>query len=189
MFVRALAPTQATLFSHRQEVDLSKLDPGKLMRLDWEGWEILVLHRTPEQIAWLKRYRPPELAEGWSDSLPSPEMDPRLRSHSPEYLVVGYRKMGAYAYLRESPGMAYRCGDFRYCPKPLAASPEVMFPGGFYCVFEPFAESGAQEEPPCSSSVHSSFVYDPAGRSFSPWLMPLWVPPHHFREDRLILGR
>jgi len=176
-----LQPTDVTLRAHELEVDLSKLEPGQVMRLDWEGTEVFVLHRSPKQIEWLKTYTPPQLQQRAADELFSKGLANRLRSFQDKYLVVGIWKNGKYFMVMETTRQAYRCDDFKYSGANLQVRDDVSFPGGFYCA----SMYGSL----LSDFKGSSFVYDPAGRSISPWVVPLQVPPHKLEGDKLVLGK
>ena len=173
MFLTSLTPTAATLSAHILEVDLSDLAPGQVRRINWAGHEVVVLHRTPAQIAWLAARIPPsEDGESGPGHLPVSLRNP-FRSLSPAYLVVNvesWRDRGMSSY-RPSP-----CDDFQATGVPFqVTSPEagkVILPGGFFC------------------PQHQDLAYDPAGNSMQwSYLAPLGIPPHRFAGKRLILDR
>lgn len=179
-FVASLKPTEATLLSHQVEIGLSELKPGQVLRVDWEGTDVFVLRRTPEQIAWLESYAPPALKESARIPEPSPKLENAFRSVRPDFLVVGIWKNGPKWALRENQHMSYLCDDFRYSPTPLRLSQDLVFPGGFYC-----AHMYGHEATDLSKEA---WVYDPAGRSKMNWISPLHIPPHKLEGNTLILG-
>src|SRR5664279_5595306 len=95
VFMATLKPTEAILLSHQLEIDLNELAPGQLRRVDWEGIDVFILHRTPEQIAWLRSYGPPALSERAIIREVNIHIQNSFRSISPEYLVIGVWKNGS----------------------------------------------------------------------------------------------
>src|SRR5512146_198300 len=70
------------------EVDISKLEPGALMKVEWRGKAIYIVHRTPQMLAQLKgidsRLRDPDSKESdQPDFAKKPE-----RALKPDYLVL-----------------------------------------------------------------------------------------------------
>ena len=70
------------------EVDISKLEPGAMLKVEWRGKAVFVVHRTPQMLAQLEgivgELRDPEAAE--SDQ---PEFAKgAARALKPEYLVL-----------------------------------------------------------------------------------------------------
>jgi len=176
----SMKPTEPTLLSHRQEVDISGLLPGQFLRVDWEGTEVFVLRRTPEQIDWLKSYGPPNIEGARINDVPSAAFNNPFRSISPEYFVVGVERNGTWWSIAENRSLRYRCDDFRYSPEHIRVSAQVTFPGALYCakMYQAIAEDFTQWP----------FVYDPAGRSPSRWYQPLRVPPHTIQGGTLVLS-
>jgi ubiquinol-cytochrome c reductase iron-sulfur subunit len=70
------------------EVDVSKLEPGAMLKVEWRGKAIYVLHRTPQMLAQLEGVAG-ELRD--PDSLESDQPDFAknvARAIKPEYLVL-----------------------------------------------------------------------------------------------------
>jgi ubiquinol-cytochrome c reductase iron-sulfur subunit len=102
------------------EADISKLEPGALLRVKWRGKPIWVVHRTPEMLAALPTLDG-ELADPNSEIPQQPEYCKNpTRSIKPEYLVA----IGICTHLGCSP---------TYRPD---VAPEDLGPawkGGFFC--------------------------------------------------------
>lgn len=102
------------------EVDISKLDDGALLRVEWRGKPVWVLKRTPEMIDRLSQademVRDPQ-----SEEPQQPEYAAnKLRSIKPEVLVV----IGTCTHLGCSPTPRFEFGA-----EDLGAD----WPGGFFC--------------------------------------------------------
>ncbi len=152
------------------------------MRIDWEGSDVFVLRRTPEQIDWLRSYKPPIADGAGSDGVPSAVFNNQFRSLSPEYFVVGVERNGQWWSIAESRSQRYRCDDFRYSSEHARVSDQLTFPGVFYCARMDLYQAKAKD------FTQWPFVYDPAGRSPSRWYQPLSIPPHTIRGGRLFLS-
>ncbi len=176
----SLKPTEATLLSHQLEIDLNELEPGQLRQVEWEGINVFILRRTPQQTAWIESYIPPTLSESAKIQENDPLVRNAFRSIRPEYLVVGVWKNGSRWSLRENQHMSYLCDDFRFFSEPTRVSKEVVFPGGFYCA--------GMYGHKASDFLEEAWVYDPAGRSKTSWISPLYIPPHKFKEHILVIG-
>jgi ubiquinol-cytochrome c reductase iron-sulfur subunit len=102
------------------EADISKLEPGALLRVKWRGKPIWVVHRTPEMLAALPTLDG-ELADPNSEVPQQPAYCTNpTRSIKPEYLVA----IGICTHLGCSP---------TYRPD---VAPEDLGPawkGGFFC--------------------------------------------------------
>ena len=143
------------------EVDVSKLDPGQLLMVEWRGKVVWILERTQEMLKTLNTLAQEDvLADPNSEKNQQPEYAKNpTRSIKPEILVV----VGLCTHLGCSP--VYR--------KDIA--PEDLGPdwlGGFFC--------------PCHGSK-----FDLAGRVYKNLPAPtnLVVPPHVYLSDsRLLIG-
>ena len=141
------------------EVDVSKLEPGSMVKVEWRGKAIFVVHRTPEMLASLDgvadRLRDPE-----SSSSEQPEYARNeVRSIKPEVLVL----VGVCTHLGCAPLDKFSQGD---------ATVEAGWPGGFFC--------------PCHGSKFdmSGRVFKDVP---APTNLP--VPPHKFVSDtRILIG-
>jgi ubiquinol-cytochrome c reductase iron-sulfur subunit len=145
------------------EVDISALQPGEKMTVEWRGKPVWIVKRTPEQIAALPKHDG-ELADPQSkrnqDELTPAYARNEGRSRKPDILVV----VGICTHLGCSPTDRFTAG----------AQPSLPddWPGGFLC--------------PCHGST-----FDLAGRVFKNKPAPdnLEVPPHTYLTDtRLLIG-
>lgn len=103
------------------EVDISKLEPGQRINVEWRGKPVWIIRRTEETLQRLGEI---------DDMLRDPDSDvadqqPKyaqneFRSIKPEYLVV----VGICTHLGCSP---------LYRPEPGAADLGADWPGGFFC--------------------------------------------------------
>jgi len=145
------------------EADISGLQPGEKMTVEWRGKPVWIVRRTAEEVASLPKHDG-ELADPQSKRKPD-ELTPAYarnegRSIKPEYLVV----IGICTHLGCSPSDRFVAG-------PQASLPDD-WPGGFLC--------------PCHGST-----FDLAGRVFKNKPAPdnLEVPPHQYLSDtRLLIG-
>jgi ubiquinol-cytochrome c reductase iron-sulfur subunit len=140
------------------EQDVSKLEPGAVVKVNWRGQAIFIVRRTPEMLATLttpavvNQLRDPD-----SDESEQPEYAKNeTRALKPEYLVL----VGVCTHLGCAP-----LGRFQ----PQDAELGADWPGGFYC--------------PCHGSR-----FDMAGRVFKDVPAPtnLRVPPYRFVTDSVI---
>lgn len=140
------------------EQDISKLEPGAILKVNWRGQAIYIVRRTPEMLSTLtnpevvSRLRDPE-----SEESEQPEYTKNdARSLRPEYLVL----VGVCTHLGCAPLDRFQPDD-----------PELGadWPGGFYC--------------PCHGSR-----FDLAGRVFKDVPAPtnLRVPPYRFMTESVI---
>jgi ubiquinol-cytochrome c reductase iron-sulfur subunit len=102
------------------EVDISKLEPGQLVKVEWRGKAVYVVHRTPAMIEELDdmgpRLRDPES----KDSEQPAYAANATRARKPEYLVV----VGVCTHLGCAPLARFDPGD---------AELGADWLGGFYC--------------------------------------------------------
>lgn len=141
------------------EVDISKLEPGMLLMVEWRGRVVWVLNRTPEMLATLKKVEG-ELADPNSEKDQQPEYARNsTRSIKPEILVTE----GICTHLGCSP-------VFRKDIAPADLGPDWL--GGFFC--------------PCHGSKFdlAGRVYKSV-----PAPTNMVVPPHVYLSDnRLLIG-
>jgi len=160
-FVSSFAPSErAKAAGAPVEADISALQPGAKMTVEWRGKPVWIVRRTPEQLAALTKLDP-QLADPQSDrkAYPIPEYAKNEhRSIKPEYLVV----VGICTHLGCSPSDKFQAG-------PQASLPDD-WQGGFLC--------------PCHGST-----FDLSGRVFKNKPAPdnLEVPPHMYLSDTKIL--
>ena len=162
-FVSSFQPSErAKAAGAPVEVDISALQPGQKMTVEWRGKPVWILKRTPEMIASLKKVDA-EVADPNSlrTAYPTPDYAKNEgRSIKPDVLVV----IGICTHLGCSP------------TDKLASGPQPSLPddwqGGFLC--------------PCHGST-----FDLAGRVYKNKPAPdnLEVPPHMYLSDtRLLIG-
>lgn len=140
------------------EVDISKVEPGQLLRVIWRGKPVWVVNRTPEMLTNLpandQSLRDP--ASEVVEQQPAYAQNPH-RSRKPEYLVL----VGICTHLGCSP--TYRP---EVAPEDLGAD----WKGGWYC--------------PCHGSRFdlAGRVYKNV-----PAATNLVVPPYYFKDDATLL--
>ena len=162
-FVASFAPSErAKAAGAPVRVDISALQPGEKLTVEWRGKPVWIMRRTPEQLATLEKVEG-DLADPNSDRTAYPTPDyakNRHRSIKEEVLVA----VGICSHLGCSPIDKFQPG----------AQPSLPdnWPGGFLC--------------PCHGST-----FDFAGRVFSNKPAPdnLEVPPHIYLSDtELLIG-
>jgi ubiquinol-cytochrome c reductase iron-sulfur subunit len=142
------------------DVDISKVEPGMMIRSEWRGQPIFVVHRTPEMLEDVKKMDP-RVADPNSDASVQPEYAKNeYRSRRPEYLVL----LGICTHLGCSPMGKLQAG--------AGSGLGADWLGGFYC--------------PCHGSKFDLagrvFKDVPAPTN-------LRVPPYKFLSDtRLLIG-
>jgi ubiquinol-cytochrome c reductase iron-sulfur subunit len=163
-FVKSFLPSErARAAGASVEVDISGIQPGEKLTVEWRGKPVWVVRRTPEQLAELPKLDP-QLADPNSkrnpDELTPPYARNANRSLKPEYLVV----VGICTHLGCSP-------SDKFVPGAQPSLPDD-WKGGFFC--------------PCHGST-----FDMAGRVYKDKPAPdnLEVPPHMYLSDsRLLIG-
>ena len=145
------------------EIDISKLDPGAMLKIEWRGKPVLIVRRTPEMLKELGDHDA-KLADPASDNSRQPEYAKNpARAIKPEYLVL----VGVCTHLGCLP-------QNRFAPG--ASADGVLtadWPGGFFC--------------PCHGSK-----FDLSGRVFAgvPAPVNLEVPPYSFADDaHIVIGQ
>lgn len=160
-FLASMAPSErAKAAGAPVEADISKLAPGEMMRVEWRGKPVWIIHRTKEMLEALGK-----IADRVSDAVSKRPMQPEYarneaRSIKPEYLIV----VGICTHLGCSP-TSVPAGS---------ANPSVGadWQGGFFC--------------PCHGSTFDGagrvFRNKPAPTN-------LEVPPHRYvSETRIVIG-
>ncbi|HMN19883.1 MAG TPA: ubiquinol-cytochrome c reductase iron-sulfur subunit [Ottowia sp.] len=164
-FVGSFSPSEkAKAAGAAVEVDISALQPGEKMIVEWRGQPVWVFKRTPEMLATLKGLDP-ELADPMSKrtDFPTPEWaqnEDRAREEHKDILVV----VGICTHLGCSPVDKFKSG-------PQPSLPD-NWEGGFFC--------------PCHGST-----FDFSARVFKNKPAPsnLVVPPYVYLSDtRLLIG-
>jgi ubiquinol-cytochrome c reductase iron-sulfur subunit len=160
-FVSTFQPSErAKAAGAAVEVDISAVQPGEKVVVEWRGKPVWIMRRTPEQVAALEKIEG-QLADPNSDrkAYPTPEYAKnRHRSIKPDVFVgVGIcSHLGCSPVDKLSPG----------------AQPSLPddWQGGFLC--------------PCHGST-----FDLAGRVFKNKPAPdnLEVPPHYYVSDTVLV--
>ncbi len=139
------------------KADISKLQPGQQMTIEWRGKPVWVIHRTPEMMANLEKLND-QVADPNSEVPQQPEyITGVLRSIKPEYAVM----IGICTHLGCSP---------TYRPEVAPADLGEDWLGGFFC--------------PCHGSRFdlSGRVYKSV-----PAPVNLEVPPYKYESDDIIV--
>ena len=162
-FIESFAPSErAKAAGAPVEVDISGIEPGQKITVEWRGKPVWILRRTPEMLASLKQ-TDSEVADPDSERKTYPlqaNAHNEWRSIKPEYLVL----VGICTHLGCSPGDKFQ-------PGPQPSLPDNWV-GGFLC--------------PCHGST-----FDLAGRVFKNKPAPdnLEVPPYKYLSDaRILIG-
>jgi len=157
-FISSMMPSErAKAAGAPVEVDISKLEPGMLLMVEWRGRVVWILDRTPQMLETLNKLEP-QLADPSSEKDQQPGYAKNgTRSIRPEILVVE----GVCTHLGCSP-------VFRKDVAPEDLGPDWL--GGFFC--------------PCHGSKFdlAGRVYKnvPAPTNLS-------VPPHVYLSDNVLL--
>lgn len=139
------------------EADISKLEPGRSMTVEWRGKPVWMVSRTPEALASLAKVAG-ELSDPDCDVPQQPEYAKNeTRSIKPEILVM----VGICTHLGCSP-------TYRPEVAPADLGPDWL--GGFFC--------------PCHGS---KFDFSGRVYAGVPAPTNLEVPPHQYLSDSLIL--
>jgi ubiquinol-cytochrome c reductase iron-sulfur subunit len=160
-FVSTFAPSErARAAGAAVQVDISAIQPGEKLTVEWRGKPVWILRRTPEQLAELSKLDS-QLADPASarTQYPTPEYAKNThRSIKPEFFVG----VGICTHLGCSP-------SDRLTPGPQTSLPDD-WAGGFLC------------------ACHGS-TFDMAGRVFKNKPAPdnLEVPPHVYLSDAVLL--
>ncbi|HAN55939.1 MAG TPA: ubiquinol-cytochrome c reductase iron-sulfur subunit [Betaproteobacteria bacterium] len=157
-FVMSMMPSQrAKAAGAPVEVDISKIEPGMLLAVAWQGKPVWVVNRTKAMLASLpgndSRLVDPKSLEDQQPLYAKNE----TRSVKPEYLVV----VGICTHLGCSP---------TYRPELAPADLGPKWDGGWFC--------------PCHGSKYdlSARVYKDV-----PAPLNMVIPPHHYMSDTRIL--
>ncbi|WP_323004526.1 ubiquinol-cytochrome c reductase iron-sulfur subunit [Denitromonas sp.] len=158
-FVASLTPSErAKAAGAPVEADVSKLAPGEMMTVEWQGKPVWILRRTEEMLATLDKLDD-QLADPASEKSVQPEYAKnKARSIKPEFLVT----IGICTHLGCSPSQKFKIG--------AASGLGDDWPGGFLC--------------PCHGSTFDLAARVYAGK---PAPTNLDIPPHKYLADTKIL--
>jgi ubiquinol-cytochrome c reductase iron-sulfur subunit len=120
-FVSSFKPSaRAQALGAPVEVDVSKLEPGALMKVEWRGRPIYVLHRTERMLSQI---------DNATDLLADPESED---STQPAYAQNEYRSVKPAFLVLEGVCTHLGCAPLpRFEVAPADLGPN--WPGGFYC--------------------------------------------------------
>lgn len=159
-FVASFKPSaRAQALGVPVEVDVSKLEPGALMRVEWRGRVVYILRRTEEMLDMLGRDAALLRDPSSEDSVQPDYARNEYRSIKPAILVLE----GVCTHLGCAPLARFEVG-----PADLGAD----WPGGFFC--------------PCHGSKFdlAGRVFDGV-----PAPTNLTVPPHRYvNDDTIVIG-
>ena len=162
-FIKAMSPSsRAKAAGAPVEVNLSKIEPGKMVREKWRGKPVWIVHRTPDMLATLDSAEKVLRDPNSDDSVQPAYTKNRHRSIKPEYLVL----VGICTHLGCSP-------SYRPNVTNSGVTGGSNWQGGFFC------------------ACHGS-QFDFAGRVYRSVPAPknLEVPPYHFAgDDKIIIGK
>ncbi len=140
------------------EADISKLEPGQQITIEWRGKPVWILKRTPEMLEKLKGHDG-VLADPESKSATQPAyVKGAERSIKPEVFVAE----GVCTHLGCSPTLKKEIG--------AASDMGADWPGGYYC--------------PCHNS---RFDLSARVFKGSPAPINLAIPPHRYASDSLLV--
>ncbi|MDH5631983.1 MAG: ubiquinol-cytochrome c reductase iron-sulfur subunit [Gammaproteobacteria bacterium] len=162
-FIQSWTPSErARAAGAPVEVDISKLEPGQMMTVEWRSKPVWILRRTPEMLAGLEKLNA-TVTDPDSTNADQPGYVAGVeRSIKSEYLVL----VGICTHLGCSPQTPIKAGAV------AAFALGDDWPGGFFC--------------PCHGSK-----FDLSGRVYKNVPAPtnLPVPPHKYLSDtRLLIG-
>ncbi len=103
------------------EVDITKLEPGALVKVEWRGKAVYIVHRTPQMLAQLKDMAPRLRDPDSNDSEQPAYAKNPSRAIKPEYLVL----VGVCTHLGCAPLDRFTPGD--------VTTGMSDWPGGFFC--------------------------------------------------------
>lgn len=161
-FVRSMTPSaRAKAAGAPVEVDISKVEPGMMITVEWRGQPVWIVHRTAEMLANI-----PKMNDRVADPESSQPLQPayvgkETRSIKPDYLVL----VGICSHLGCSPTEKLKIGA------DSGLGDEWL--GGFYC--------------PCHGS---KFDVSGRVLKGMPAPVNLKVPPYTFLSDtRILIGQ
>jgi len=159
-FVASFRPSaRAQALGAPVEIDVSKLEPGALVKVEWRGRAIYILHRTRDMLATLERDAALLEDPASVESVQPEYAQNQHRSIKPAFLVLE----GVCTHLGCAPIARFEVG-----PADLGAD----WPGGFFC--------------PCHGS---KFDLAGRVFSGVPAPTNLPVPPHRYVSDnRIVIG-
>ncbi|MBU1978157.1 MAG: ubiquinol-cytochrome c reductase iron-sulfur subunit [Gammaproteobacteria bacterium] len=159
-FVASMLPSQrAKAGGAPVEVDISKIEPGMILNVEWRGKPVWIVNRTKDMLDLMAKHDD-KLVDPKSEMMQQPEYAKNAtRSIKPEFLVA----VGVCTHLGCSPTFRKEVG-----PADLGAD----WPGGFFC--------------PCHGSKFDLAARVFQG---VPAPTNLVIPPHKYLSDsRILIG-
>ncbi len=140
------------------EVDISKMEVGQQITIEWRGKPVWILRRTPEMVAKL---------QGHDAVLVDPESK---ASRQPEYVKGPGRSIKPEVFVAE--GVCTHLGCSPTLKKEIGAASDMGadWPGGYYC--------------PCHNS---RFDLSARVFKGSPAPKNLVIPPHHYTQNDAVV--
>ena len=140
------------------EIDISKIEPGQQITVEWRGKPVWILRRTPEMVERLK---------GHDEVLVDPESE---GSKQPDYVKGPGRSIKPEVFVVE--GLCTHLGCSPTLKKEIGAASDMGgdWPGGYYC--------------PCHNSRFDLAARVFKG---SPAPSNLTVPPHRYASEAVIV--
>jgi ubiquinol-cytochrome c reductase iron-sulfur subunit len=164
-FLTSLAPSErAKAAGAPVEVDVSKLAPGEMTTVEWQGKPVWILRRTPEQLEALTKIE---------DKLADPNSERNPSEFTPEYARNVQRAREDRAEYAVLVAICTHLGCSPSGPFVSGSNAQLGDVAGFVC--------------PCHGSS-----FDLAGRVFKAMPAPdnLAVPPYMFLSDsRILVGQ
>jgi ubiquinol-cytochrome c reductase iron-sulfur subunit len=160
-FVSSMLPSErAKAAGAPVEVDISKLEPGQMMTVEWRGKPVWIINRTKEMLATLGPLKD-QMADPDSKKPMQPDyVKGETRSIKPEIMVA----VGICTHLGCSPTQKFKAGT--------GEGMEGNWVGGFLC--------------PCHGST---FDFSGRVYKSKPAPDNLEVPPHMYLTDtRILIG-
>ncbi|MBC8022074.1 MAG: ubiquinol-cytochrome c reductase iron-sulfur subunit [Burkholderiales bacterium] len=140
------------------EFDLSKMEPGQQVTIEWRGKPVWVLKRTPEMLALLTKH----------DAV---LVDPESKdAEQPDYVKGPERSIKPDIFIAE--GVCTHLGCSPTLKKEIGAASDMGpdWPGGYYC--------------PCHNS---RFDLSARVFKGSPAPTNLRIPPHHYATQSVVV--
>jgi ubiquinol-cytochrome c reductase iron-sulfur subunit len=160
-FVSSMLPSErAKAAGAPVEVDISKLEPGQMMTVEWRGKPVWIINRTKEMLATLTQLKD-QVADPESKKKMQPDyIKGETRSIKPEIMVA----VGICTHLGCSPSQKFKAG--------ASEGMDGAWLGGFLC--------------PCHGST---FDFSGRVYKSKPAPDNLEVPPHMYLTDtRILIG-
>ncbi len=158
-FLASWAPSARALAAGAPvEADISKVEPGQQITIEWRGKPVFVLKRTPEMLARLPQNAPLLVDPDSQASIQPPYVKGPERSVKPEVFIV----TGVCTHLGCSPTLKKEVG--------AASDMGADWPGGYYC--------------PCHNSRFDLAARVFKG---SPAPTNLTIPSHRYASDAVVV--